>query len=172
MTVHTVGHSTLSVEDLVGRAIVDVRRFPASRRHPQFDRDRLGSALREHGLRYDWIEALGGRRRPRPDSPHVAWRVEGFRGYADHMETDEFERGLASLLALAAARPTAILCAEAVPWRCHRRLIADALVVRGVDVRHLTGATTAEAHRLTPFARIECGRLVYDREVQGDLPGT
>jgi uncharacterized protein (DUF488 family) len=178
VTVHTLGHSTLSTDELVARldahgirGVADVRRFPASRRHPQFTREALARALAESGLQYDWLPALGGRRAARADSPHTGWRVEGFRGYADHMETAEFASGLAALLDLARARPTAVMCAEAVPWRCHRQLIADALVVRGVDVRHVLGATAVEAHRLTPFARVAGERLVYDRGAQGLLPG-
>ncbi len=178
MIVYTLGHSTLDVDELLRllrhhgvAGIADVRRFPESRRHPQFGRAALSATLAESQVAYDWLPALGGRRAPRPHSPHVGWRVEGFRGYADHMETDEFADGMRRLLALAAARPTAVLCAEAVPWRCHRRLIADALVVRGVDVRHVTGLRDAERHALTPFARVDAGRIVYDRAETARLPG-
>ena len=177
--VYTLGHSTLTIEDFLARlgvhgidGVADVRRFPASRRHPHFAREPLAERCAARGIAYEWLPALGGRRMPRPDSPHMAWRVEGFRGYADHMETEEFARGVASLLELASRRTTAVLCAEALPWRCHRQLLADALVVRGVTVRHVTSASAAEPHRLTPFARVENGRLVYDRATQGRLPGT
>jgi len=168
MVVYTVGHSTRSADELVAilrahdvRGVADVRRFPASRRHPQFAREALAARLAADGIAYDWLPALGGRRAARPDSPHRGWRVEAFRAYADHMETPEFAAGLARLVALAALRPTAILCAEAVPWRCHRQLIADALVARGVAVVHLLGTTTSP-HRLTAFARRDGDRLVYD----------
>jgi len=167
--VHTIGHSTRTLRELLDllsqhgiAGIADVRRFPASRRHPHFAREALARALAESGIRYDWLPELGGRRSSRPDSPHVAWRTAGFRGYADHMESAEFRAGLARLLALAAARPTAVLCAEAVPWRCHRQLIADALVARGLSVMHVTGPGEASPPRLTPFARLDGERIIYD----------
>lgn len=169
MTVHTLGHSTLDLDAFLRlvaahriAGIVDIRRFPASRRHPHFAGEALARALAAAGVIYDWLPELGGRRTPRPDSPHVAWRVAGFHGYADHMETQEFARGLARLLELAAVRSSAVLCAEAVPWRCHRRLLADALLVCGVEVRHVVGPEAAGPHRLTDFARVDRGRLVYD----------
>jgi uncharacterized protein (DUF488 family) len=169
VNVYTVGHSTRALGellDLLSRhgiaGIADVRRFPASRRHPHFAREALARALAERGVRYDWLPELGGRRSTRPDSPHVAWRTAGFRGYADHMESTEFRTGLERLLGLAAARPTAVLCAEAVPWRCHRQLIADALVARGLSVMHVTGPGEAASHRLTPFARLDGERIIYD----------
>ncbi len=169
MVVHTVGHSTRSLADFLGvlatheiSAIADVRRFPGSRRHPHFARDALAGALADVGVGYRWLPGLGGRRSPRADSPHVAWRSESFRAYADHMETPEFRDALASLLELAEERRTAIMCAEAVPWRCHRQLIADALVARGVEVRHVLGPGAPARHRLTVFARREGERIVYD----------
>ena len=169
MVVYTVGHSTRSLDELLAllaahriAGIADVRRFPASRRHPHFAREALARALAEHDIAYDWLPGLGGRREARPDSPHVAWRSAAFRGYADHMETPEFDQECARLLELAAARPTALLCAEAVPWRCHRQLIADALVARGIEVRHVLGASGTSLHRLTPFARLDGERVVYD----------
>lgn len=168
MVVHTVGHSTRTADELLAilqaagvRGVADVRRFPGSRRHPQFVRETLAARLALDGLAYDWLPALGGRRTARKDSPHTGWRVAAFRAYADHMESPEFAEGLEQLLALAAARPTAIMCAEAVPWRCHRQLLADALVARGVTVLHLLG-TRADRHRLTAFARRDGTRLVYD----------
>jgi uncharacterized protein (DUF488 family) len=178
VTVYTLGHSTLDLAAFLDRlalhgiaGIADVRTFPASRRHPHFAREALSAALAQAGIAYDWLPALGGRRKARADSPHVGWRVEGFRGYADHMESAEFTSGVARLLVIAATRPTAVMCAEAVPWRCHRQLLADALLVRGVEVRHVTGASPPQAHRLTPFARVEGDRLVYDRTAQGRLSG-
>jgi uncharacterized protein (DUF488 family) len=167
--VHTVGHSTLALEDFLGllsahgiRAVADVRRFPGSRRHPHFGRDALAAALAGAGLGYVWLPALGGRRRGAPGSPHTAWRSAAFRAYADHMDGAEFRAGLDELLALAAGRPTAVMCAEAVPWRCHRQLIADVLVARGVEVRHVVGRGEAEVHRLPPFARVVGERVIYD----------
>jgi uncharacterized protein (DUF488 family) len=176
VVVHTVGHSTLSWDAFLGLlrahaidAVADVRRFPASRRHPHFARPALEAALAEAGVAYAWLPALGGRRAARPDSPHVAWRNAAFRGYADHMEGAEFREGLAALLRFAAGRRAAVLCAEAVPWRCHRQLVADALLARGVEVRHVTGRGPAAVHSLTPFARVEGERVVYDRGVSGTL---
>jgi uncharacterized protein (DUF488 family) len=170
VVVYTVGHSTLPLDaflallatEAIG-TVADVRRFPASRRHPHFARDALAGALERAGVRYVWLPGLGGRRRGRPGSPHVAWRSASFRAYADHMETAEFGADVARLLVLAHERRTAVLCAEAVPWRCHRQLIADALVARGADVRHLIGGAPPEPHRLTPFARLEGQHVVYDR---------
>jgi uncharacterized protein (DUF488 family) len=169
VTVYTVGHSTRTLDEFLGllaahgvAGIADVRSFPASRRHPHFGRAALAEALAAAGIGYDWLPMLGGRRTPGPDSPHTAWRVAGFRGFADYMDTAEFRTGLARLVALAAARPTAVLCAEAVPWRCHRQLIADALVVRGVEVLHLLAPGVVRRHVLSPLARVEGERLVYD----------
>jgi uncharacterized protein (DUF488 family) len=176
VVVHTLGHSTLTLDEFFALleahgldAIADVRRFPASRRHPHFAREPLAEAHAARGIAYSWLVSLGGRRDPRPESPHVAWRNAAFRGYADHMDGAEFRQGLDALLVLAAGHRTALMCAEAVPWRCHRQLIADALVVRGVEVRHVTGRRDPEPHRLTPFARVEGDRIVYDRGVPGTL---
>ena len=170
MIVYTLGHSTLAPEsflDLVRAhgilGIADVRRFPASRRHPHFAREALGDALAAAGVAYAWLPGLGGRRHGQRDSPHVAWTNAAFRAYADHMETAEFKAELDRLLDLARQRPTAVLCAEAVPWRCHRQLIADALLARGIDVRHAVGHGPATPHRLTSFARVADDRLIYDR---------
>jgi uncharacterized protein (DUF488 family) len=147
-----------------------VRQFPASRRHPHFGRAALEAALAAAGIRYVWLPALGGRRRTRADSPHVGWRNPSFRGYADHMDGAEFHAGLDELIALARTARTTLLCAEAVPWRCHRQLISDALVARGIEVRHILSSDDATPHRLTPFARIEGERVVYDGGQLG-LPG-
>ena len=178
MTVYTLGHSTLDLEAflaLLGRhgiaGIADVRRFPASRRHPHFAREALSASLADAGVAYDWLPALGGRRPAHAGSPHVGWRVDAFRGYADHMDSVEFAGGLARLLEIAAARATAIMCAEAVPWRCHRQLVSDTLVARGIEVLHVVGAAE-NPHRLTAFARVDGDRVVYDRAGQPPLPGT
>ncbi|MFL6195412.1 MAG: DUF488 family protein [Thermoanaerobaculia bacterium] len=167
--VFTLGHSTRAIEELLAlltghgiRTLVDVRRYPGSRRHPQFSRDALAASLEGAGIRYLHEPDLGGRRAARPDSPHTAWRVEAFRGYADHMETPAFQAALERLIRQAAETPTAILCAEAVPWRCHRRLISDALVTRDIPVLHILGPGRADPHELDPNARIlPGGRLLY-----------
>jgi uncharacterized protein (DUF488 family) len=148
--------------------VADVRRFPASRRHPHFSRERLHPFLDARGIRYEWLPALGGRRTPRKDSPHTGWREPGFRGYADYMETQEFSDAIEALLRSAAAARAAIMCAEALRWQCHRRLIADALVARGHEVRHILSPDQASLHKLLPPARLESGRLVYAAE-QSDL---
>lgn len=176
-TLYTVGHSTHALGvflDLcrghgVGH-VVDVRRFPASRRHPHFGREVLAAALAEAGIGYTWLAALGGRRSRREGSPHTAWRVAAFAAYADHMESAEFEEGMAQVLALARERTVALLCAEARVEQCHRRLISDWLLARGLAVRHIVSKTRALPHALTPFARIQGDRLIYDGG-QPELPG-
>jgi uncharacterized protein (DUF488 family) len=165
----TVGHSTRPIEELLAllaehgvQTLVDVRRFPGSRRHPQFSRDALAASLAEAGIQYVHEPDLGGRRAARPDSPHTAWRVEAFRGYADHMETPEFAAALDRLIERANHETVVILCAEAVPWRCHRRLISDALVARGLPVLHILGPGRADPHELNADAHIlPDGRLLY-----------
>ncbi len=168
MLIYTVGHSTRSREDLleiVGdiAALADVRTFPRSRRHPHFNREALEQWLPAAEIEYVLVPELGGRRRPRPDSPNGAWREPGFRGYADHMASPQFERGIERLQALARTKPTAIMCAEAVWWRCHRRLIADWLVAHGWEVMHLgLGSDLPRAHELSEFAHKDShGRLTY-----------
>ena len=128
---------------------------------PHFAKDALERGLAEHGIAYLHMPKLGGLRKPKPDSINRGWRNASFRGYADYMQTDEFWRGIDRLVELAIKQPLAIMCAEAVPWRCHRSLIADALVVRGIDVRHITGMSATANHTLTPFAHVEAGRLTY-----------
>jgi uncharacterized protein (DUF488 family) len=171
--VFTAGHSTRPIEDLLAllaehgvRTLVDVRRFPGSRRHPQYSRDALAASLAAAGIQYVHEPDLGGRRAARPGSPHTAWRVEAFRGYADYMETPEFQAALERLVqraeGQAGGQTVAILCAEAVPWRCHRRLISDALVARGVQVMHIMGPGRADPHQLDANARLlPGGRLLY-----------
>jgi uncharacterized protein (DUF488 family) len=167
----TIGHSTHALDAFCAlldrhavRRVADVRRFPGSRRHPQFGADALAAGLAAHGIGYTHIEALGGRRSVVPGSQNGGWENAAFRGYADHMATASFAAGLAELEALAAAQPTAVMCAEALPWRCHRRLIADALIVRGWTVRDIMGPGKVERHSVTPFARIEGDRLTYPAE--------
>ena len=141
--------------------MADVRRYPSSRRMPWFNRGALERSLAAAGVGYEHVEELGGRRSPLPDSPNGGWRVGQFRGYADHMSTPEFERGLARLLALADERRTAVLCAEARWTSCHRRLLADALLARGHDVLHIDSRGALKRHDLTEFARIADGHVTY-----------
>jgi uncharacterized protein (DUF488 family) len=167
--IYTLGHSTRPIADFLAllrengiTLLVDVRRFPVSRRHPQFSRQALEESLRENGIHYLHEPDLGGRRAPHPDSPNTAWRVAAFRGYADHMDSPEFQSALARLIENGEVRPTVILCAEAVPWRCHRRLIADALVARGIPVWNILAPGKLDPHTLNPDARVlPDGRLVY-----------
>jgi 3-methyladenine DNA glycosylase/8-oxoguanine DNA glycosylase len=166
--VFTVGHSTRTLDDLVAllrafnvSVLADIRTIPRSRHNPQFNGDTLRTALRSRRLRYVSIPELGGLRRSHKSSPNTGWRNASFRGYADHMLTDEFASGLTKLQALATKGRVALMCAEAVPWRCHRSLVADALLVRGAKVEHITSATRVLEHRLTPFARVEGTRIIY-----------
>jgi uncharacterized protein (DUF488 family) len=182
----TLGHSTRDWDAFVGllagssiERLADVRRYPGSRRHPQFNREEMEAALDRAGIAYRHFAALGGRRSQRlPDSPNTAWRVEAFNAYADYMASPEFVRELDELEAWAAPAQAALMCSEALPWRCHRRLIADALVVRGWDVRDIIGPGKVEPHALTDFARVRDGRLTYpaaplfpDQPPQGPGPG-
>ncbi|MDR4494186.1 MAG: DUF488 domain-containing protein [Nitrospirales bacterium] len=136
-------------------------RFRFSRRNPQFHRESLAKSLHKKGIQYRHMPGLGGRRKSRPDSVNVGWRNQSFRGYADYMQTREFRDALKELMAIGQSLPTAIMCAEAVPWRCHRTLISDALVSNGWTVRHIISAGSVKTHTLTPFARHETGRLTY-----------
>ena len=167
-TVWTIGHSNRTSEEFALllqepriELIVDVRRFPGSRRLPQFASETLQAELEDRGVGYHWISALGGRRRPDPDSPNTGWTHPAFRAYADHIETEEFAEGLTELLMLSGGLRTAIMCAEALWWRCHRRLIADVLVSLDVCVVHLFAPGKSEEHRLRPPGRLEDGRLTY-----------
>lgn len=161
----TIGHSTRTADDFVKlllgnevSGLADVRTIPRSRRHPHFAREALADRLQRDGVEYRHFPALGGLRKPRPDSVNSAWRNAAFRGYADHMQTPEFDAGLTELLEFARSRHVALMCAEAVWWQCHRMLLSDVLTARGMDVWHITGQTGKSAlqrHRLTPFARID-----------------
>ena len=168
MTVWTIGHSTRTIGEFLAaldahgiEAVIDVRRFPGSRRLPQFGSAELAHALTAAGIAYEWLPSLGGRRKARPDSPNSGWRNASFRGYADHIETEEFAEGLTELLTIADGLRTAIMCAEVLWWRCHRRLISDVLVTQGYEVRHIQDERPAEEHRLMPPARLVRGRLTY-----------
>jgi uncharacterized protein (DUF488 family) len=164
----TVGHSTRSADDFVAilrahsiQAIADVRRYPASRRHPQFNASQLASYLAGASIDYLPFSELGGRRAPRRDSKNTVWRHESFRGYADYMETPVFEQALLRLLLVARQKRTAIMCAEAVWWQCHRQMIADALKARGVRVLHIIDSSAPSEHPFTSAARVIDGRLHY-----------
>jgi uncharacterized protein (DUF488 family) len=141
--------------------LVDVRTVPRSRHTPQFNRETLPGELQAAGIGYIHMAGLGGLRRPQPDSVNTGWRNASFRGYADYMLTDKFEGNLNELLAMVKERQTAIMCAEAVPWRCHRSMIADALVLRQVHVEHIMGPSRSDAHELTPWAHIDGARITY-----------
>ncbi|NLG08914.1 MAG: DUF488 domain-containing protein [Deinococcales bacterium] len=170
-TVYTIGHSTRTLEELVGlleahgvRRLVDVRTVPRSHRYPHFARESLTETLPAAGIEYRWCRELGGLRRPRKDSPNAAWRNGSFRGFADHMQTAEFAAAVEALVELARDGALAIMCSEAVPWRCHRSLIADALLVRDVRVLDIMSPTKATPHTLTPFARVDGTRVTYPPE--------
>jgi|SRR5580765_5327320 uncharacterized protein (DUF488 family) len=167
MTILTVGHSVLPIAEFLDllnahqvAQLADVRTLPRSRRHPHFSSDALAASLGAAGIAYRHMPGLGGLRKPRRDSRNLAWRVEGFRGYADYMETPAFEQALDELVDWSGTAPTAVMCAESVWWRCHRQLIADALVARAVEVRHILSKTSAPVHSLTAFARLNGGRRV------------
>jgi hypothetical protein len=168
LSLFTIGHSKRSIDEFLSmlkahgiEQLVDVRRFPGSRRVPQFNRDSLAESLRAQGLAYAHLPNLGGMREPRSDSPNIAWRNAAFRGYADHMATQEFRSGVEKLMELARAKRTAIMCAEAVPWRCHRSLLSDALIARGVEVEDIMSEYTRSKHELTPFAKISENEITY-----------
>ncbi len=167
----TIGHSTRPIDVFLTllrghgvELLVDVRTVPRSRRNPQYEGAALAASLEQAGIGYVHLGTLGGLRKPRPDSPNGGWRNDSFRGYADCMQTPEFAAGLAELLKLAHQRQVALMCAEAVPWRCHRSLLADALSVRGVPVEHVIGSGPAQPHRVTPWARVEGTRITYPPE--------
>lgn len=168
LDVLTVGHSNRPLDEFLAllrahdvRRVVDVRTVPRSRRVPWSSRDALAPALHEAGVAYEHLPPLGGLRKPQKESPNAAWRNAGFRGYADHMQTPEFQAGLERLLKLAGERRTAMMCAEAVPWRCHRSLVADALTARGAHVRHIATPAPANPHALTSFARVDGTSVTY-----------
>jgi len=173
LTLLTIGHSTRTMEEFVGmlrahgvERLVDVRTIPKSRRVPQFNSDALAAALRKQGIEYLHMKSLGGLRHAKKDSANLGWRNASFRGYADYMATEEFRASLSRLLELARAKRTAIMCAEAVPWRCHRSLIGDALLIRGVNVQDIMTSTSTRPHELTPFAKVEGLDISYPADTQ------
>jgi uncharacterized protein (DUF488 family) len=172
MRIWTIGHSTRAIDEFISllkesqiKLLVDVRAFPGSKRYPQFNKEALAKSLSAHGIGYEHFPELGGKRKSRPDSRNTAWRNASFRGYADYMETEQFQKGIERLLEIASdAGPIAIMCAEAVWWRCHRSLIADYLKARGVEVLHVLSANKVDPHPYTPAARIVNGELSYEAE--------
>jgi uncharacterized protein (DUF488 family) len=176
LVIFTIGHSTRSLDEFIQllrlnkiERVIDIRAIPTSRRHPQFASEALGTALRRAAIGYTHLRSLGGFRRARPDSANLGWRNKSFRGFADYMETPEFEAGLASVVKLAEAKPSALMCAERVPWRCHRSLVADALLVRGLRVEEIVSGSRPKRHELTPFARVAGTTITYPSD-QRSLP--
>lgn len=168
LLVMTIGHSTRPIKEFIAllkahevKRVVDVRTVPRSRHNPQFNRAELSRALHSARLHYRHMPGLGGLRHPQRDSINTAWRKAGFRGYADYMQTPEFQANLEKLIELAKQERAAVMCAEAVPWRCHRSLIADALLVRGIEVREIAGVHSEKLHTLTPWARVSGTLLTY-----------
>lgn len=173
----TIGHSTRPIEEFVDllkahgiERLVDVRTVPKSRHNPQFNTDQLAKSLKKSGLTYVHMPPLGGLRKAKRDSMNLGWRNASFRGYADYMQTEEFWRALDEFALSAKETRTTVMCAEAVPWRCHRSMIADALVSRGWTVKHIMSLTKADDHALTSFAVIEHNRIIYPAASDPDAP--
>ena len=171
LTVFTIGHSTHPFDDFVAMLtahgvaqLVDVRTIPKSRRNPQYNTESLAVELPARGIRYVHMKALGGLRKPRKDSVNTAWRNESFRGYADYMASEDFRQGIERLIELAREKPTVVMCAEAVPWRCHRSLIGDALLVRRIKVEDIMSRTERREHVLTDFAQVHGEEVTYPAE--------
>lgn len=176
LTIWTIGHSTRSIEEFLSllsahriQLLIDVRRFPVSRRYSQFNEASLKTSLAESNIEYLWLPELGGRRTPRRDSPNTAWRNAGFRGYADHMTTREFREGFERVVDAAKSSRAAIMCAEAVWWKCHRGLVSDALVVEGFRVVHIMAAENDAEHPMTGAATVVDGKLTYSEKEQTEL---
>lgn len=168
LNVWTIGHSTRTLEEFLAmlteneiKILADVRRFPGSRKYPHFNAEALDNSFAKAGIEYVPMPELGGRRRPRPDSKNTVWRNESFRGYADYMETEEFKEAIKQLVKLAGRKRTAVMCAEAVWWRCHRSLISDYLKAAGVIVEHIISLQKTEIHPFTSPAQVEGGKLFY-----------
>jgi uncharacterized protein (DUF488 family) len=170
--VFTIGHSIRPVSEFIEmmkaygiEKVVDIRAIPKSRYNPQFNKDTLRSSLKEANIEYLHIKGLGGLRHAQKDSPNMGWRNASFRGFADYMQTENFEENLENLIEAAEKRATVIMCSEAVPWRCHRSLIGDALLIRGVHVRHIMSARSSRDHTLTPWAKAKGGKITYPPEI-------
>jgi uncharacterized protein (DUF488 family) len=166
--IFTIGHSTRMFEDFVEllrlngvKRVMDIRTIPRSRHNPQFNRETLGPALKKAGIGYTHLKKLGGLRWADPESENLGWHNASFRGFADYMQTADFEAGLERAIKLAKTKPSALMCAEAVPWRCHRSLVADALLIRGFQVLEIMSASAPRPHELTPFARVRGMRITY-----------
>jgi uncharacterized protein (DUF488 family) len=164
----TIGHSTRILDEFIkilqahrATLVVDIRTVPRSRRNPQFNKETIPESLKEAGIGYMHMPGLGGLRHPTRDSQNTGWRNASFRGFADYMQTEEFEETIKALIQLAEKERIALMCAESLPWRCHRSLIADALIVRGIKVEHIMSATNRTAHVLTPFALVDGRRITY-----------
>lgn len=173
VVVFTIGHATRTLEDFIGLLrtysivkVVDIRTIPRSRYNPQFNRETLNCKLNEVKISYIHMQGLGGLRHPRPDSQNIGWHNISFRGFADYMQTNDFDENLQELINLAKNERIAIMCAEAVPWRCHRTLIADALLVRGIQVEHILSSSNSRPHELTPWVLIDNARLTYPLKEQ------
>ncbi|MGH8373371.1 MAG: DUF488 family protein [Gammaproteobacteria bacterium] len=174
MILYTVGHSNRPLAEFIAllqshaiKLLVDVRSIPRSRHNPQFNAEALQASLQQHSIAWLHLKDLGGLRKPHQDSINTGWRNASFRGYADYLQTSEFVAALDRLMTLAAAQTTAMMCAEAVPWRCHRSLIADALTVRTVEVRHIMASDKWQLHQLTPFAYVEGTQITYPFALEG-----
>jgi uncharacterized protein (DUF488 family) len=172
-TVATIGHSNRSIEEFIAllkqngiACVLDIRTVPKSRHNPQFGQDQLPASLQAAGIEYRYLAGLGGLRRPRPDSPNDGWRNTSFRGYADYMQTSEFAQNVDTVVKLAEHTRCALMCAEAVPWRCHRSLVADALLVRGIPVEEIIGPQKPKPHKLTNFAQVDGTRITYPSDTQ------
>jgi uncharacterized protein (DUF488 family) len=171
----TVGHSTRPLEDFINllqhysvETVVDLRTVPRSRHNPQFNRETLPGCLESAGIRYIHMSGLGGLRHPRSDSTNTGWRNASFRGFADYMGTDDFEKNLKDLIRLSRRERIVLMCAETLPWRCHRSLVADALVIRGMRVKHILSLNHHQPHSLTPFAKVQGTRVIYPpQEIEG-----
>ena len=169
--VFTIGHSTRSIDEFIEllrsngvKHLVDIRTIPKSRRNPQFNTDPLAASLRKAGIGYTHLKSLGGLRHAHRDSLNLGWRNESFRGYADYMQTPEFDAAIDEVIRLARRKPVALMCAEAVPWRCHRSLIADALLVRGIEALEIVSSAPPKPHKLTPFAQVDGKSITYPNE--------
>jgi uncharacterized protein (DUF488 family) len=173
--VFTIGHSTHPIEEFIGilkayniAVLVDIRSIPRSRYNPQFSREALSHALTASGITYHYMKDLGGLRRPDPDSQNTGWRNASFRGYADYMQTEAFQRALDDLMALAETSRVAIMCAEAVPWRCHRSLVGDALIARGMPVEDILSGKKSSPHKMTAFAQVRGDKVIYPEKKEMD----
>jgi len=173
--VYTIGHSNRPIDEFLDllrehgiKRVLDIRTVPKSRHNPQFGQDQLPGSLAAAGIGYEYIRSLGGLRRARKDTPNGAWRNASFRGYADHMQTEEFNEHVELVASMAQGLRCALMCAEAVPWRCHRSMVADALAVRGVPVEHIINKGKAKPHTLTPFAKVDGVRILYPPEAAAE----